>query len=117
MYFVYSVSSESYVTIYVNSFENIMVFCNLMLIWFSYSVTSHYVVAVGLQEASHKVGPDLFLKCIMVLYVQWRKLKNVGVQMSRTIMRTLQNGMAVRHPVFRPDLAAFLFWILKLALK
>ena len=65
MYFVYSVSSEAYVTIYANSFENIMVFCNLMLIWVSYSVNSHHVVAVGLQEASLKMGPDLSLNCIM----------------------------------------------------
>ena len=37
--------------------------------------------------------------------------------MSCTIMRTLQNGMAVPHPLYCPDLAPFRFWELKLALK
>jgi len=37
--------------------------------------------------------------------------------MSYTIMRTLQNGMAVLDPLYCPDLAPFLFWKLKLALK
>ncbi len=37
--------------------------------------------------------------------------------MSYTIVRTLYNGMAVLHPLYCPDLAPFLFWKLKLALK
>ena len=37
--------------------------------------------------------------------------------MSYAIMRTLYNGMAVLHPLNCPDLAPFLFWKLKLALK
>jgi hypothetical protein len=37
--------------------------------------------------------------------------------MSYTIVRTLQNWVAVLHPVYCPDLGAFLFWELKLALK
>jgi len=69
MYFVYLVPGETFVTIYGNSFENIMVFSNLMLIWISYSVNNHHVVAVVLQEASHKIGPNLSLKCVMFQYV------------------------------------------------
>ena len=50
-----------------------VVFSNLMLIWVSYSVNNHHVVAVVLQEASLKIGPNLPLKCVMFQYVQWRK--------------------------------------------
>jgi len=44
-------------------------FSNLMLIWVSYSVNNHHVVAVVLQEASLKMGPNLSLKCVMFQYV------------------------------------------------
>jgi len=37
-----------------------------MLIWFSYSVNNHHVLAVGLQEASLKMGPILSLKCVVL---------------------------------------------------
>jgi len=50
-----------------------MVFSNLMLIWVSYSVNNHHVVASVLQEASLKMGLNLSLKCVMFQYVQWRK--------------------------------------------
>jgi len=46
---------------------------NLLLIWVSYSVNNHHVVAVVLQEASLKMGPYLSLKCVMFQYVRWRK--------------------------------------------
>jgi len=44
-----------------------------MLIWVSYSVSNNHVVAVVLQEASFKMGPNLPLKCVMFQYVWWRK--------------------------------------------
>ena len=46
-----------------------------MLIWVSYSVNNHHVVAVVLQEASIKMGPNLPLKCVMFQYVWWWKPK------------------------------------------
>jgi len=42
-----------------------------MLIWVSYSVNNRHVVAVVLQEASLKMGPNLSLKCITFQYVRW----------------------------------------------
>ena len=50
-----------------------MVFSNLMLIWFSYSVNNCHVVAVVVQEASFKMEANLSLKCVMCQYVQRRK--------------------------------------------
>ena len=44
-----------------------------MLIWVSYSVNSHHVVAVVLQEASLKMGPNQSPKCSVFQYVQWRR--------------------------------------------
>ena len=44
-----------------------------MLIWVSYSVNNHHVMAVVLQEASFKVGPNLSLRCIGFQYIRWRK--------------------------------------------
>ena len=44
----------------------------MMLILVGYSVNNH-VVAVVLQEASLKMGPNLSLKCVMFQYVRWRK--------------------------------------------
>ena len=44
-----------------------------MLIWVSCSVNNNHVVAVDLQEGSLKMGPNLFLKCVMFQYVQQRK--------------------------------------------
>ena len=44
-----------------------------MLIWFSYSINNHHVVAVVLQEAGLKMGPELPLESVMFQYVQWRK--------------------------------------------
>ena len=69
------VSIEAYVTICANSFENVIAFSN----WVSYSVNNRHVVAVVLQEANLKMGPNLSLKCVMFQYVRWRKSKNVGV--------------------------------------
>jgi len=57
MYFVYLVTCETCVTIYADS----------------YSVNNHHLVAVVLQEASLKMGPNQSLKCIMFQYVQWRR--------------------------------------------
>ena len=45
----------------------------MLLIWVSYSVNNHHVVAVVLQEASLKMGPNLSLRCVMFQYVLWRK--------------------------------------------
>jgi len=51
-----------------------MVFSNLMLIWVSYSVNNNNnLVAVVLQEANFKMGPNLPMKCVMFQYVRWRK--------------------------------------------
>ena len=50
-----------------------VVFSNLMLIWVSYSVNKHNVVAVVLQEASLKIGPNLSLKCVIFQCVRWTK--------------------------------------------
>ena len=44
-----------------------------MLIWVSYSVNNHHVLAGVLQEVSLKIGPDLSLKCVMFQYVRWRE--------------------------------------------
>ena len=44
-----------------------------MLIWVSYGVNNHHVVAVVLQEASLKLGPNLSPKCSVFQYVQWRR--------------------------------------------
>jgi len=44
-----------------------------MLIWVSYSVNNHHVVAAVLEEASLKMLPNLSLKCVMFQYVQRRK--------------------------------------------
>jgi len=44
-----------------------------MLIWVSYSVNNLHVVAVVLQEASLKMGPNMSLKFIMFQYVHWSK--------------------------------------------
>jgi len=74
MYFVYLESSETCVTVKVTVFK-ILVFSNLILIWVSYSANNHHVVAVGLQEASLKMGPVLSLKCVMLQYVRWRRSK------------------------------------------
>ncbi len=52
-----------------------VVFSNLMLIWVSYSVNNYHVVAVVLQEAILKMGPNLSLECVMFQYVRWRKSK------------------------------------------
>ena len=57
--------SETCVTIYV-------VFSNLMLIWVSYCVNNHHMVAVVIQEESLKMVPNLSLKCVMIQYVWWR---------------------------------------------
>ncbi len=37
--------------------------------------------------------------------------------MSYSIVRIFYNGMAILHPLYCPDLAPFLVWKLKLALK
>ena len=68
MYFVYLMSSETCVTIYAKSLKYV-VFSNLMLIWVSYSVNNYHVMAVVLQEASLKMGPNLSLKCVIFQYV------------------------------------------------
>jgi len=44
----------------------------MILIWVSYSVNNHPVVAVVLQEANLKMRPFLSVKCIMFQYVCWR---------------------------------------------
>ena len=72
MYFVYLVSSETCVSIYAD-FLKYVVFSNLMLIWVSYIVNDHRVVAVVLEVLSLKIGPNLSQKCIMFRYVRWRK--------------------------------------------
>jgi len=64
MLFVYLESSETCVTVKVTVLKY-FIFSNLMLIWFSYSVNNHFVMAVGLQAASLKMGPFLCLKCNM----------------------------------------------------
>ncbi len=46
-----------------------------MLIWVSYSVNNHHVMAVVLQEASLKMGPNLSLNHVVFQYVRWRKSK------------------------------------------
>ena len=48
--------SETCVTIYANGFKNV-VFSNLMLIWVSYCVNNHHMVAVVMQEESLKMVP------------------------------------------------------------
>ena len=50
-----------------------MVFSDLVLIWVSYSVSNHHVVAIVLQEATLKMGPNLSLKCVMFQHIWWRK--------------------------------------------
>ena len=45
----------------------------MMLICISYILNNCRVVAVVLQEASLKMGPNLSLKCVMFQYVQCRK--------------------------------------------
>ena len=50
-----------------------MAFSNLILIWLTYIINNNHVVAVVLQEASLKMGPNQSLKCIMFQYVQCRK--------------------------------------------
>ena len=52
-----------------NSFLKYMVCSNLMLIWVSYIVSDHHLVAVVLQETNLKMGPNLSLKCVMFQYV------------------------------------------------
>jgi len=56
-----------------------------MLIWVSYCVNNRHVVAVVLQEASLKMGPNLSLKCVMIQYVRWRRYSK-WVWMSCTIV-------------------------------
>jgi len=46
------------------------------------------VVAVVLQEASLKMGPNLSLKCSVFQYVQWR-MSGKWVRMSCTIVRSV----------------------------
>ena len=48
-----------------------VVFSNLMLIWVSYCVNNHHIVAVVMQEESLKMVPNLSLKCVMIQYVRW----------------------------------------------
>jgi len=50
-------------------FLKCVVFSNLMLIWVSYNINYNHVVAVVLQEARLKMGPNLSLKCIIFQYV------------------------------------------------
>ena len=56
-----------------------------MLIWVSYSVTNRHVVAVVLQEASLKMGPNVLY---FIMYDE-ESPKSVRVRMSCTVMRTL----------------------------
>jgi len=48
-----------------------------MLIWVSYSINNNHVMAVVLQAARLKMGPNLSLKCVMFQYVRWRKSEKV----------------------------------------
>ncbi len=54
------------------------------------------------------------LKCIMFQYARWRKFEKC---VSLNVIHHCENAMAVLHPLYCPDLAPFLFWKLKLALK
>ena len=54
---------------------------------------------------------------VSICTMEKESLKSVRVRMTYTILRTLENGMAVLHRLYCPDLAQFLFWKLKLALK
>ena len=103
MYFVYLVSSETCVSIYAD-FLKYVVFSNLMLIWVSYIVNNHHVVAVVLEVVSLKIGPNLSQKCIMFRYVRWRKSEKC---VSSNVIHLHLN--LVVHPLYCPDLAPFLF--------
>ena len=85
-----------------------MVFSNLMLIW-----VNHHVVAIVLQEAILKMGSNLSLKCAMFQYVQWTKSEKC---VSSNVIHNHEN-IIEWHPLYCPDLAPFLFWKLRLALK
>ena len=90
-------------------FENV-VFSNLMLISVSYSVNDHHVVAIVLQEASLKMGPNLPLKCIMFQYVQWRKSKKCA---SSNVIHFHVNliewrGCCASSVLYRPGCISFL---------
>jgi len=75
------------------------------------------VVAVVLQEASLKMEPNQSLKCVMFQYVRCRKSKKSA---SLNVIHHRGNPIE-RHgscaSSLLPDLAPFLFWELKLALK
>ena len=65
-----------------------MLFSNLMLIGVGYSVNSHHVVAVVLQETSLKMGPYLSLKCVMFNMYDGESLKS-EFECHTAIVRTL----------------------------
>ena len=58
-----------------------------MLIWVSYSVNNHHVVAV-LWETGLKMVPNLSLKCVTFQYVWWRKSKKC---VSSNVIHHLEN--------------------------
>ena len=112
--FTFSVKTYEAVTVYIFS-ERLLegvIFTDLTLIRVNYSVTTGHVVTVTLDEVGMNTGtePISETQCIS----DGNTSKSLSVQMSYTILGTLQKSNSKVVPVFNP-LAPELFFFLVLA--